>query len=209
MKRPSISARGPAVSGALSGSLSGAAPAAARGLLDEREIDDIERAWPDGLTSRQIVDVFETRGIRFSEATLRKYVQLGLLPRSVRVGRKGKHRGSCGLYPAHVIRRVNVVKGMMAEDRTIEEIQRSFARFKDDIDSVETNLRALIAGFEREAKAPAVDPDGRRELEREITEAKRAAGELVRRIAGLERRISARASEPPPGGFAGGGSDLY
>ena len=208
MKRPPISARGPAVSGSLSGPLSAAAPAA-RGLLDEREIDDIERAWPDGLTSRQIVDVFETRGIRFSEATLRKYVQLGLLPRSVRVGRKGKHRGSCGLYPAHVIRRVNVVKGMMAEDRTIEEIQRSFARFKDDIDSVETNLRALIAGFEREAKAPAVDPDGRRELEREITEAKRAAGELVRRIAGLERRISARASEPPPGGFAGGGSDLY
>jgi len=99
-----------------------------RGLLEDREIDEIERAWPDGMTSRQIVDVFETRGIRFSEATLRKYVQLGLLPRSVRVGRKGKHRGSCGLYPSHVIRRVNVVKGMMADDRTIEEIQRSFAR---------------------------------------------------------------------------------
>ena len=30
--------------------------------------------------------------IRFSEATLRKYVQLGLLSRSVRVGRKGKHQ---------------------------------------------------------------------------------------------------------------------
>src|SRR5678810_1147280 len=100
-------------------------------LLEEREMDEIERAWRNGLTSRQIVDVFETRGIRFSEATLRKYVQLGLLPRSVRVGRKGKHRGSCGLYPSHVIRRVNTVKGMMAEDRTIEEIQRSFARFQD------------------------------------------------------------------------------
>ena len=187
----------------------GLSPAAARGLLDEREIEDIERAWPDGLTSRQIVDVFETRGIRFSEATLRKYVQLGLLPRSVRVGRKGKHRGSCGLYPAHVIRRVNVVKGMMAEDRTIEEIQRSFARFKDEIEGVEKNLRALIAGFEREARSPDVDPEGRRELEREITEAKRAAGELVRRIAGLERRISAHASEPPPGGLVGDGSDLY
>ena len=66
-------------------------------LLDERELLEIERTWPNGLTSRQIVDVFETRGIRFSEATLRKYVQLGLLPRSVRVGRKGKHRGSCGM----------------------------------------------------------------------------------------------------------------
>jgi DNA-binding transcriptional MerR regulator len=182
---------------------------AARGLLEERELAEIERAWPNGLTSRQIVDVFETRGIRFSEATLRKYVQLGLLPRSVRVGRKGKHRGSCGLYPAHVVRRVNVVKGMMAADRTIEEIQRSFARFKDEIESVENDLRDLIAGFEREARLPAVDPDGRRELEREITEAKRAAGELVRRISSLERRISAQAAESPTGGAATAGSDLY
>jgi DNA-binding transcriptional MerR regulator len=181
-----------------------------RGLLEDREIEEIERAWPDGMTSRQIVDVFETRGIRFSEATLRKYVQLGLLPRSVRVGRKGKHRGSCGLYPAHVIRRVNAVKGMMAEDRTIEEIQRSFARFQDDIDAVEKDLRTLITGFEREAKAPAVDDEGRRELEREITDAKRAVSELVRRIAGLERRISAHASAAAGAGTAvGGGSDLY
>jgi hypothetical protein len=179
-------------------------------LLDERELQEIERAWPNGMTSRQIVDVFETRGIRFSEATLRKYVQLGLLPRSVRVGRKGKHRGSCGLYPAHVVRRVNAVKGMMAEDRTIEEIQRSFARFKDDIDTVEKDLRDLIAGFEREAKGPSLDADGRRELEREITEAKRAAGELVRRISSLERRISSRAAEELAAGTAaGGGSDLY
>jgi hypothetical protein len=182
---------------------------ALRGLLDEREIEEIERAWPNGLTSRQIVDVFETRGIRFSEATLRKYVQLGLLPRSVRVGRKGKHRGSCGLYPAHVVRRVNVVKGMMAADRTIEEIQRSFVRFKDEIETVENDLRDLIAGFEREAKAPAVNPDGRRELEREIIEAKRAAGDLVRRISSLERRISAQAAESPTGGASVAGSDLY
>src|SRR5262249_62410353 len=132
----------------------------------------------------QIVDVFETRGIRFSEATLRKYVQLGLLPRSVRVGRKGKHRGSCGLYPALVIRRVNTVKGMMAEDRTIEEIQRSFQRFQDDIDSVQKDLRDLLAGFEREARSPVAgdDEQARRAIEQEITEAKKAAGDLVRRI---------------------------
>jgi hypothetical protein len=179
-------------------------------LLDERELLEIERTWPNGLTSRQIVDVFETRGIRFSEATLRKYVQLGLLPRSVRVGRKGKHRGSCGVYPAHVIRRVNAVKGMMAEDRTIEEIQKSFARFKEDIDTVENDLRDLISSFEREAKGPSRDADGRRELEREITEAKRAAGELVRRISSLERRISNRAAEDLATGTAvGSGHDLY
>jgi DNA-binding transcriptional MerR regulator len=206
MKRPGSS---PRTTGALADE-GGRAPAPPRGLLDDREIDEIERTWPDGMTSRQIVDVFETRGIRFSEATLRKYVQLGLLPRSVRVGRKGKHRGSCGLYPAAVIRRVNTVKGMMAEDRTIEEIQRSFARFKDDIDSVQKELRELIAGFEREAKAPLGDEQSRRTIENEIIEAKKAAAELVRRISSLERSISARTADSSADGTAvGGGSDLY
>jgi hypothetical protein len=178
-------------------------------LLDDAELSEIERSFPEGLTSRQIVDLFETRGIRFSEATLRKYVQLGLLPRSIRVGRKGKHRGSCGLYPANVIRRVNLVKGMMAEDLTIEEIQRSFVRFKDEIDTIEKGLRELIASFERQAKGPALEADRRRELEREISEAKRAAGELVRRISGLEVQLSARAGHAALGTAVGGGSDLY
>ena len=179
------------------------------GLLEEEELAEIERSWPEGLTSRQIVDLFETRGIRFSEATLRKYVQLGLLPRSIRVGRKGKHRGSCGLYPANVIRRVNLVKGMMAEDLTIEEIQRSFVRFKDEIDAIEKKLRELLSGFEKQAKGPALEAERRRDLEREIGEAKRAAGELVRRITGLEVRLSARAGNPALGTAVGGGTDLY
>jgi hypothetical protein len=181
------------------------------GLLDEREIQEIERISPNGLTSRQIVDVFETRGIRFSEATLRKYVQLGLLPRSVRIGRKGKHQGSCGIYPSHVVRRVNAVKGMMAENLTIEEIHRSFAKFKDDIDSVEKDLRELLSGFEREAKGPGAQTvERRRELEDEIVDAKRAAGELVRRIANLERRLSVRQESAMSATTAvGGGHDLY
>jgi DNA-binding transcriptional MerR regulator len=182
--------------------------ARASGLLDENELLEIERSFSGGMTSRQIVDLFETRGIRFSEATLRKYVQLGLLPRSVRVGRKGKHRGSCGLYPANTVRRVNIVKGMMAEDLTIEEIQRSFVRFKDEIDTIEKGLRDLMAGFEKQAKGPALEEARRRDLEREIGEAKRAAGELVRRITGLEVRLSARAGQAA-GTAVGSGSDLY
>jgi DNA-binding transcriptional MerR regulator len=183
--------------------------ARASGLLAEEELAEIERTWPAGLTSRQIVDLFETRGIRFSEATLRKYVQLGLLPRSIRVGRKGKHRGSCGLYPANVVRRVNLVKGMMAEDLTIEEIQISFVRFKDEIDSIEKKLRDLIDGFERQAKGPTLGVEQRRELERQIGEAKRAAGELVNRINGVEVSLSARAGRAASGTAIGGGSDLY
>lgn len=177
-------------------------------VLEEAELAEIERTWPNGLTSRQIVDVFETRGIRFSEATLRKYVQLGLLPRSIRVGRKGKNRGSCGIYPPHVVRRVNTVKRMMSENLTIEEIQRSFARFKDEMGVVEIGLRDLLASFERETKGAALGADRRRELEKELVEAKRTAGELVRRIAGLERKLS-KPAEDEAGPAVGGGSDLF
>jgi len=176
-------------------------------LLTEEELQEIERTSPNGVISRQIVDLFASRGIRFSEATLRKYVQLGLLPRSVRVGQKGKHQGSRGLYPANVIRRVNVVKGMMAENLTIEEIQRSFIRFKDEIDRIEKSLRELIATFEREAKGPGRAQSRRQELEAEIVDAKRAAAELVRRISSLESRFSTQGEGPGPA--VGGGSDLF
>jgi DNA-binding transcriptional MerR regulator len=181
----------------------------ASGLLVEEEISEIERQWPGGLTSRQIVDVFTARGFRFSEATLRKYVQLGLLPRSVRVGRKGKHRGSCGMYPADVVRRVNQVRSMMASDLTIEDIQRSFVRFKEDIERVEEGVRELIAGFEREAKGPALDPDRRAAIEAEIVVAKQAAGELIRRITGVEASLAARTGASAAGTAVGSGSDLF
>jgi DNA-binding transcriptional MerR regulator len=179
-------------------------------LLNEDELQQIEQTAPGGLTSRQIVDVFASRGVRFSEATLRKYVQLGLLPRSVRVGQKGKHQGSKGMYPANVVRRVNLVKGMLAENLTIEEIQRSFIRFKEEIDGIETSLRDLIGNLEREAKglAPKWTDARRKELEVEILDAKRAAGELVRRISSLETRLSNRGADAS-GTAVGGGSDLF
>ena len=99
----------------------------------------------------------------------------------------------------------------MADNLNIEEINRSFARFKDDIDGVENDLRDLLSGFEREAKGPAVhSPERRRELEQDIVEAKRAAGELVRRIANLERRLSERQESATSATAAvGGGHDLY
>ena len=188
-------------------------PAAARsgsgGLLVEEELGDIERASPSGLTSRQIVDVFTSRGLRFSEATLRKYVQLGLLPRSVRVGRKGKHRGSCGMYPADIVRRVNQVRTLMAADLTIEDIQRSFARFKEEIEGVEKGVRELIAGFEREARGKGLDADRRAVIEDQIVAAKQAAGELIRRITGVEASLSARTGASVAGTAVGGGSELF
>jgi hypothetical protein len=81
----------------------------ARSWSDE-EFEAIEQAHADGMSVQQIVETFTARGSRLSEATFRKYVQLGLLPRSVRVGRKGKHRGSQGLYPATAVRQIDHIR---------------------------------------------------------------------------------------------------
>src|SRR6185295_9582331 len=159
------------------------------GLLSDQDMAEIEAAHAEGLTSAQIVELFRSRGIRLSEATFRKYVQLGLLPRSRRVGRKGKHQGSMGLYPVTTVRRVNAIKRMMAESYTIEEIQRSFLRFKDEIEAVERGLKELFVGFERELKAPEFDPGRRKQLGKELADAQRVAEDLVGRIEGLERQI--------------------
>jgi hypothetical protein len=181
-------------------------------LLSERDLADVERAHPSGLSSAQVVDLFQSRGIKLSEATFRKYVQLGLLPRSRRVGRKGKHQGSMGLYPPTTVRRVNAIKRMMAESYTIEEIQRSFLRFKDDIEALERGVKDLFTGFERELKAPEFD-SSRKRLEREVGEARRAADDLLGRIESLERQITtplerAARARAFSSGASGGAGDL-
>src|SRR5512140_3958174 len=92
-------------------------------LLPLDEIARLEREHALGISSGEVVRLFEARGARLSAATFRKYVQLGLLPRSRRVGRKGKHTGSTGLYPVSVVRRIAVIKRMMAEGYTAEDIR--------------------------------------------------------------------------------------
>ena len=81
----------------------------------EDDLQKIEAENPKGMTVQQIVEAFTAQGERLTEATFRKYVQLGLLPRSVRVGRKGKHRGSQGLYPATAVRQIDHIRRLMAQ----------------------------------------------------------------------------------------------
>ena len=57
-----------------------------QGLLSDDELKDIAEQYVSGITAVQVVEIFTSREVRFSEATFRKYVQQGLLPRSRRVG---------------------------------------------------------------------------------------------------------------------------
>lgn len=159
-------------------------------LLSEQDLAQIERAHPNGLTSAQIIQIFQSRGARLSEATFRKYVQLGLLPRSRRVGSKGKHRGSRGIYPCATVRRINSIKQLMSRSFTIEEIQRAFSAFKQQIDAAEAAIEELLKGFEREIAKPRFDVAQKRRLSREVSEARVAASALVKRITDIETQLS-------------------
>ncbi|RMH37293.1 MAG: MerR family transcriptional regulator [Deltaproteobacteria bacterium] len=178
-------------------------------LLTEAELREVEAQYADGITAAQIVDIFVSRGIRLSEATFRKYVQQGLLPRSRRVGRKGKHRGSLGVYPAKTVRRINEIKRLMRDDYTIEQIQQRYLRFTNALESLEDVLADVFARFEDELQSERFDAKARRALKKDISDARKAADELLRRLDALQRRASEEGGDRyRDSGAAGSAEDL-
>jgi DNA-binding transcriptional MerR regulator len=184
------------------------APASRTALLKEEDLRSIESTYAAaGITAAQIIEVFSSRGIKFSEASFRKYVQQGLLPRSRRVGRKGKHRGSLGMYPAKTIRRINTVKSLMADGYTIEEIQGQFLLYTDLCEGVAEGLTELWSRLATDAHR--LDDKARREVEKDLAEARREGDRIVDRLADLTRRIAApRTDSLRLAGAAGGAEDL-
>lgn len=164
-------------------------------LLDPDEIARIERENAGGLPASAILEIFRPRGVRLSEATFRKYVQAGLLPRSRRVGRKGKHQGSLGLYPVEAVRRINVIKRMMAEGHTLEDIKKSFVFHRNHIDQVERDLGGLLDGLRDELGERAFGGEHRRSLEAELATLRQRAQDLVRDVARLGSAVTAREDE--------------
>lgn len=184
-----------------------ATPSTRAGLLAEDELRAVETTYVDGITAVQIVEVFTSRGIKFSEASFRKYVQQGLLPRSRRVGRKGKHRGSLGVYPAKTVRRINTVKRLMGDGYTIEEIQGEFLLYTDLVEGVAEHLSDLWTRLG--ADLVKLDAATRRGIERELAEVRRDGDQLVKRLEDLARRVAApRTDNLRLAGAAGGAEDL-
>ncbi|XXF75627.1 MerR family transcriptional regulator [Myxococcaceae bacterium GXIMD 01537] len=164
-------------------------------LLGPEEIERIERDHAGGLPASAILEIFRPLGVQLSEATFRKYVQAGLLPRSRRVGRKGKHQGSVGLYPVEAVRRINAIKKMMAEGHTLEDIKRSFVFHKNHIEQLERDLAEVFAGFQSELGERPVGLEYRRALEDELVDLRRRARDLVRDVARWGSAATARGAE--------------
>lgn len=160
--------------------------------IPEHTLDSIEREHDAGITSQGILDIFASHGIKFSEATLRKYVQLGLLPRSVRVGKKGKHQGSQGMYPASVVRQIQRIKEMMADDYTIEEIQREFLFVRGDIEELERTLSKVFEALKTASQHRKSQTSGRA-IAHDLMTAETLAHELLAKLVVIEQRLTAQA----------------
>lgn len=153
-------------------------------LVSEAVLNSIEASGKKGLSSQEILTVFADHGVQFSEATLRKYVQLGLLPRSVRVGEKGKHRGSRGLYPVRVVRQILLIKQMMAQNFTIPEIKEEFLFLSGELEELEATLGDIFSKL-----GPRVLEKANLSLSRDAKYAESAGKELVLRLRRLEERL--------------------
>lgn len=163
-------------------------------LLSESELSQIEADYPEGMSAAEIVQVFTLRNIKFSEASFRKYVQLGLLPRSRRVGTKGKHKGSRGLYPAGTVRQINDIKRMMALDYTIEDISEQFAYVGGEIEELRRLLERIIDKLElsvREDDGNALLLSGGVRLR--LADVRQTAAMLLQQLEAATRRIREQA----------------
>lgn len=159
-------------------------------VLADAELTALEQRFAEGISSAEILTVFQERGVKLSEGTFRKYVQLGLLPRSRRVGKKGKHKGSRGVYPVSVLRQIVAIKQMMADGLTIEQIQKSWIRFRPRIEAIESDLGELLEEMRQELAGPHFDTRHREQLEEELEAARGEARELVQRLHHLEQEVA-------------------
>lgn len=161
-------------------------------VWSEAELDALEASRTSGLSTQEVVDLFAAKGAPVSEASFRKYVQLGLLPRSVRVGRKGKNRGSQGLYPATVVRQIEAIRRLLAQGYTISELQSQLVLFGGEIDELAQKLDRVLAAV---ARAVGERGHGGTEdvLTRAVSEARALSSDLLGKLRGIERSLAMRA----------------
>lgn len=160
-------------------------------MIDEALLSQLERKYAVGLTSVEILDVFASHDVSFGEATLRKWVQLGLLPRSVRVGRKGKHQGSQGVYPVGVVRQILRIKQMMSESYTIEQIQREFLFIRSEVEALEQMLNRIFKKLDGVLKERKQERSAQA-VHRDVLDARGISKDLMARLVAIEDKLTKR-----------------
>jgi DNA-binding transcriptional MerR regulator len=159
--------------------------------LSASELRRIERQFAGGIKSISVVEIFRAKGHRFSAATLRKYVQLGLLPKSRRVGSRGRHRGSTGLYPVSIVRLVDDIKRALDDGATLEEVRFGDVALSGEVDALRRACDEVMGRF-REAAVRLEDRPRRSSLRRVLEAQNRAMAQSFRELERLAVRIGRR-----------------
>ncbi len=158
-----------------------------------QELQRLERQYAEGIKSGEVVEVFRAKGHRFSEATLRKYVQLGLLPKSRRIGVRGRHRGSMGVYPVSIIRLVNDIKSALDGGSTLEEVRLGCVGLSAEVNALRMRYEEVSRRFE-EALVRIQDRERQGELTRRLRERCKIMHDNFRELDALAVRIGGRST---------------
>ncbi len=172
--------------------------------LSARKLQEIERTYPEGLSSKQILAVLDEVGEPLTEATLRKYVQLGLLPRSRRVGQKGKHRGSRGIYPVEVIRRVDEIRRAMVQGDTLEELARAAQAVRAKLALVRVSMEEVLDAAEADLSHRELDRRSKGPLRTELSDLKRNAKAWLKSLEKWSGDLDRASHKAPSGAKAAG-----
>lgn len=141
-------------------------------LFSKEELGQLQRTFKDGITSADLVKLLSEREVKFSEATLRKYVQLGLLPRSRRVGREGQRRGSVGIYPVSIIAQIAAIKSGLKGNMTLDamRLRSGMIADLDVLAAAFTRLRNAMKGQDKKSRPGKELEDEWKTLDREFSE---------------------------------------
>ncbi len=165
-------------------------------ILRPNELARIERDYATGLPARAILEIFRPPpGAALAGHLPQVRFRPGWLPRSRRVGKKGKHRGSTGVYPVEAVRRINAIKKMMAQGHTLEEIRASFVFFKNQIDQVDRELHEVLDGFASALHDRPFGQHHKKKLTGELGQLRARAGELVKAVSRFGSAVTARVAE--------------
>lgn len=163
------------------------------GSIDQSVLVRIEAEYALGISSASILDVLASLGVKFSEATLRKWVQLGLLPRSVRVGTKGKHTGSHGRYPATIVRQIIEIKDLLADGMTIEQVQSEVLFMRGEMQELQRALSNVFVALESVINKVDSQPL-REDVADDLNRARQLAKQMLMELQQAEYRIIHRKS---------------
>ena len=155
-------------------------------IFKAAELRKIEKKYQDGISSAALVDLFARKKERFSEPTLRKYVQLGLLPKSKRIGTRGRHRGSAGLYPVTVVRQIAKIKHELDKGATLEEIRLGTVGLAGEIATLERVYRNVQSRFIEAIKVQRV---GQQSFRKSLGQDKKRMQKQLAALKGLASKL--------------------